>query len=85
MRIICFILIVLIAYFLPFWIYVPSIFLYAMVFRKPYELLVPAIFIDTQFGWSGAYFGLMYVGSAVAAIVVAQFLKPYLRSHTTLL
>ena len=84
MRTFCFILIVLIGYFGPFWLLIPCAFIYAMSFRNPYELLIPALFIDAQFGWNGALWGLKYTLGIGAALFIAEIVKPHLRFHTTL-
>lgn len=84
MRIFCFILLACIGYFAPFWLFALSAVVYAMAFRAAYELFLPALLIDAQFGWHGALYGLMYTLTAGGVLLFAAVVKPYLRTHTTL-
>lgn len=84
MRIFCFFIIVIIGYLTPFWIFLPAVVLYAMSFKGAYELFLPALLIDAQFGWHGALYGLMYTGAVGGVLLFAVVVKPYLRAYTTL-
>lgn len=84
MRIFCFVLLTLIAYFAPFWLFLLAAFVYAMAFQSAYELFLPAVLIDAQFGWNGVLWGLLYTLAVSGSLLVATVLKPYLRTHTNL-
>jgi len=67
--------------FLPFWYFVPCICIYVLLFRAPYELLVLAVCIDAEFGHGNALSAYWYTISVSLAIVIVQYLKPYLRFY----
>jgi hypothetical protein len=84
MRIIAFIIVALIAYLGPFWLLLPLALIYAMLFKAPFELFIPALLIDAQFGGDGMLWGIKYTLGIGATVLFAELMKPYLRFHTTL-
>lgn len=80
-RIWCSLGMVLVALFLPFWIFALLAFFYACVWT-PYELLVIAVLIDAQFGNSELGISCMYTLVASIFFVAGTYIKPLLRFYT---
>ncbi len=80
-RIMSFVGMVLVALFLPFWVFAPLAFLYALVW-PPYELLVLAVCIDSQFGDSGMGVWYKYTLAISCTFILTTSIKPYLRVYT---
>lgn len=64
--------------FLPFWYFVPLVFLYALFFT-PYEILLFAVLIDAGFGNDGYFFGYAYTVAVAVIMVVTITVRPYVR------
>lgn len=81
MRIFLFIIMILIALFLPVWVFVAGAFLYALLYT-PYEILILAVCIDAQFGDPTRGLWFLYTLSASSAVLITVLLKPQLRFYT---
>lgn len=82
LRIIAFILLTLLGYSTPVWVFVPAVGLYIAIWRG-YELLILSAFIDAQFGQGGLLFGYVYTLSVGLILLVAELLKPRLRLYNS--
>ena len=80
-RIISFVGIIFAALFLPFWAFVPIALLYALVWT-PYELLVLAVCIDSQFGDVDMGVWYKYTLAVSLIFLLTTSIKPYLRLYT---
>lgn len=77
MRIIIFIGLLVLSLFVPFWIFLPFVFLYAL-WQSAYELIILGMFIDAQFGLSAVSFGYLYTFTLGTIVLVAEFIKPHM-------
>ncbi len=68
------------ALFLPFWYFIPFVFLYALFFT-PYELLALAVLIDAEFGSGGLFSGYAYTMTVALVMMATITMKPYLRFY----
>ena len=79
-RIIAFLFLALIGYFMPAPVFLAAAALY-IAWWSGYELLVIAAFIDAQFGQGGAFFGYFYTLVVGVFLILAVLLKPRLRFY----
>jgi hypothetical protein len=80
MRIFLFIVIILIALFLPLWAFVIAASIYALLYT-PYELLVLAVCIDAQFGDPSRGLWFLYTLCVAGVLLGSVFIKPQLRFY----
>jgi len=64
--------------FLPFWYFVPCVFIYAF-FYTSYDILLFAFLIDAGFGSGGMLGGYAYTTTVAVAMIATRLIRPYLR------
>lgn len=79
-RILAFLVVVISAYFLPFPVFVAAVLVYVSLWPG-YELLIPAAFVDMQFGLGGSLLGLWYTSTAGVVIIAGLVIKPTVRFY----
>ncbi len=79
MRIMSFLGIILIALFLPFWVFVVASCIYTFFFQS-FELLIIAFCIDAQFGDQNQNIWYMYTLVTFCILACMLYIKPHLRS-----
>lgn len=79
-RIISFIGITLIALFLPLWVFICVVPVYAFVF-SPYELLILSVCIDAQFGDVGREVWYAYTAVVSFVTILTMSIRPLLRFY----
>lgn len=72
--------VVLAMLFLPFWVSVCFMLLYAYVYSA-YELLLIAVLIDAQFGSAENGLWYLYTLSASFILILTVYTKPHLRFY----
>lgn len=80
MRITSCILLVLIALYMPFWVFVITGFTYALFFHS-FELCIIAVCIDAQFGNPEHGIWYLYTLSALIIFITMMYVKPRLRFY----
>lgn len=80
LRIISFIIVVLVALFLPMWAFGISMLTYVLVFG-PYELLILAVCIDAQFGDRTMSLWYSYTALTVLTSLCTIRIRPYLSMY----
>ncbi len=81
MRIICFGIVCALGLFTPIWFFLGAGLVYALVWNG-YELLIPAILIDAQFGSPHlTMVPYVYTLSLGVIMIGVEFLKPYFRFY----
>jgi hypothetical protein len=71
---------VLVALFLPLWVFIVGTILYALMY-VPYEILFLALCIDAQFGDPSRGLWFLYTLSTAVILVASVFIKPQLRFY----
>jgi len=82
MRIFAFIIVILLALYTPFLVFIMGALAYAVLIKKPYELVVLGVCIDAQFGDTTRSLWYLYtLGTGIIFIMLSVF-RPYLIFHT---
>lgn len=82
MRLLIFIGVILIALFVPFWVFLPVAIAYAF-WVPAYELILLGAVIDAQFGLGVSHFAYMYLTALALVVLGAELAKPHLVFYRT--
>lgn len=83
MRIATFIVLVLVALYLPFWIFVAAACLYMLVVESPYEVLILAVCIDAAYSDPGRLVWYAYTLMTGILMIGTAMLRPYFTFYKT--
>ncbi len=79
-RIVSFVGVLLTTLFLPYWVFVPVAFVYALM-CTPYELLIIAVCVDAQFGDMNGGVWYLYTLTIAVILIVTTSIKPYFQFY----
>ena len=83
LRILSFSVLICIGYLTPLPVFIVGAIMYVLIWHG-YEVLILAALIDAQFGVVPSIFMFTYTVSAMCIILVAHYIKPYLRFYDEL-
>lgn len=77
-RILACILLALLAFVGPWWLFVPAAILYAVRFDTAYELFMIAFFLEVHYGGGAVPHPFVYLALTAALLLTISFVKPRL-------
>jgi len=81
LRIITLVVLILLGYFTPIWLFAIGSAFYALYWKSGAEPLIIAVLIDVQFGSTAFPWGYLYTLSVGVLVIATFFIRPYMRTY----